>query len=385
MKALLISAFTSYEPRLLLVEDVLQQLGYDTELLLTDFNHAKKTLRETSPNGATLIPTKPYRKNLSFARILSHRDFAKKALRIVRERKPEVIYAIVPPNTLARELATYKKSTPNVKLILDVCDMWPEAFPVATLKPVLAPFFFFWKALRDKALPSADLVITECDLFREKLLPISAKTIRWTVAGLPKSETPFGDSLKETLSSTELHLAYLGSINNLIDIPRIAEFVKEASTVKPVTVHVIGTGEKKEEFLSTLRDAGAKVIDYGVVYDEKKKAEIFSHCHAGLNVMKPSTFVGLSMKSLEYLKFGLPLVNSLRGDTARFVSENGVGININNPEAAKHLASMTLEENEAMRARAKDLFTSTLEVGKIKTTITMIFNEILARGGQEPL
>ena len=49
MKALLISAFTSYEPRLLLVEEVLQQLGYDTELLLTDFNHAKKTLRETSP------------------------------------------------------------------------------------------------------------------------------------------------------------------------------------------------------------------------------------------------------------------------------------------------------------------------------------------------
>ena len=97
--------------------------------------------------------------------------------------------------------------------------------------------------------------------------------------------------------------------------------------------------------------------------------------------MKTSTFVGLSMKSLEYLKFGLPLVNSLRGDTAKFVTESGVGININESEAAKRLASMSIVENEAMRARAKDLFTSTLEVGKIKTTITMIFNEILARGG----
>ena len=288
----------------------------------------------------------------------------------------------MPPNTLARELATYKKSTPNVKLIFDVCDMWPEAFPVASLKPVLAPFFSLWKKLRDKALPSADLVITECDLFREKLLPIPAKTIRWTVAGLPKSEISFGGSLKETLSSTELHLAYLGSINNLIDIPRIAEFVKEASTVKPVTVHVIGTGEKKEEFFSALRDATARVIDYGVVYDEKKKAEIFSHCHAGLNVMKPEVCVGLSMKSLEYLKFGLPLVNSLRGDTAKFVTESGVGININESEAAKRLASMSIVENEAMRARAKDLFTSTLEEVKVKKRLSSIVRNILSMGRQ---
>ena len=55
-------------------------------------------------------------------------------------------------------------------------------------------------------------------------------------------------------------------------------------------------------------------------------------CHYGLNIMKDTVCVGLSMKSIDYWECGLPIVNNLKGDTREIVEKEMCGVNINNSE-----------------------------------------------------
>ena len=96
---------------------------------------------------------------------------------------------------------------------------------------------------------------------------------------------------------------------------------------KPITLHIIGDGESKDEMLNKLNQV-CKVIYHGPVYDIEKKKEIFSNCHAGLNLYKNGLYIGLTVKSIDYFNFGLPIINNIIGDTSEFVKRYNVGINV---------------------------------------------------------
>ena len=376
MKAVLVTAFMNYEARLSLAKEALEACGITRLVLTTDFDHMKKTRRASVPEGFNALCTRPYAKNISFSRILSHRDFARKAAQRIECLAPDVIYAVVPPNSLIKELAHYKTQHPNVKLIFDLCDLWPEALPRPLLKALFFPVFWAWRHLRDAYLPKADLVITECELFCQKAHLKNAKTVYWCAKDDGVFPAP-------NIKTDTVELAYLGSINHILDIERTARFVGEVARLRPVCVHVIGTGERKEDFLLALRKAGADVIDHGFLYDEAKKAQIFSHCRYGLNILKEGIAVGLSMKSIDYLKAGLPLINSLAGDTAHFVREARVGVNLSDGAPCRVLQE-SLPDLFAARKRARTLFETTFSVRAVKKKMTLILKEFLA-GGLEHL
>ena len=44
-------------------------------------------------------------------------------------------------------------------------------------------------------------------------------------------------------------------------------------------------------------------------------------------MMKPGVCVGLTMKSIDYFCYGLPLINNIPGDTWQLVEEHGIGVN----------------------------------------------------------
>lgn len=373
MKAVLVTAFMSYEARLFLAKEALEACGATCSGLTTDFDHMQKTRRTSVPEGFNALCTRPYAKNISLARVLSHRDFACRAVQRIQSLAPDVIYAIVPPNSLIKELAHYKTQNPNVKLVFDLCDLWPEALPRPLLKALFFPAFWAWRHLRDAYLPKADLVIAECDLFCQKAHLKNAKTVYWCAKDA-------GIILPPHITTDTVELAYLGSMNNILDIERTASFVGAVARMRPVCVHVIGTGERKEEFLLALRKAGADIVDHGILYDEAKKAQIFSHCRYGLNIMKEDIAIGLSMKSIDYLKAGLPLINSLDGDTAHFVRKARVGVNLSDGEPCCVLQESLPDLFDA-RKRARALFETTFSVQAVKAKMTSILKEFLASEG----
>lgn len=373
MKAILVTAFVSYEPRIRLVKSALESLGVTCQVLTTDFDHRAKAQRTTIPSGFTALATRPYASNISLARVLSHRNFARKVFGTIEKEKPDLLYVLVPPNSLADEAARYKARHPYVKLIFDVCDLWPEALPRPLLKKVLFPAMAFWQALRDRSLTKADGVFTECDFFREMLALPKAETVYWATHDAGRPGAP-------DLSDRHMDLAYLGSINNILSIDACVALISQLTPRIPVTVHVIGAGERKEVFLVALQKAGARVTDYGPLYDEGQKNAVFSRCRFGINLLRPGVAVGLTMKSVDYLKAGLPLINNLPGDTAHFVKLEGVGLNIP-PATACDVLAMTCAELLEARIRSRALFERLFSENAVTERVTSLLTQILRRGG----
>ena len=340
MKAVVLNYFDTYEDRVDLVHEFFKGQGYEVTVVQSDFRHFKKVHREEQKEGFTFVKSRPYYKNLSIARLISHYKFSSNAFEIVEEIKPDLLYVFVPPNSLAKFASKYKKKNKEVKLILDIIDLWPETMPIGNAKKL--PPFTFWGEMRNKSLKYANIVITECDLYQSVLSEV-LKGIKVETVYLAKKEINVISNSQ--LSEDEIHLAYLGSINNIIDISKIKEIIYAIKAIKPVTLHIIGNGEKKQELIDESKSAGATIEYYGELYNPQEKQNVFDKCHFGINIMKDTVCVGLTMKSIDYLQGGLPLLNNINYDTERLVEAHSLGININNFKYTEDLAEVITKSN----------------------------------------
>ena len=369
--AYLISCSDHYGHRLHVTDACLKQMGYETVYITSDFDHNTKTKYNCEVSGCVQLHAKEYKKNLSISRILSHRGFAKTVFGYIesQETQPDLIICLLPPNFLAYFGAKYKKRHKNVKLVFDIFDLWPETFPSNSLKKLLAPVFKVWSNIRDKNLYAADFIFTECEMFRQ-MLDLDDK----------KSKTAYlcADPLENQsiarLSNEQIDLCYLGAINNIISIPDICALIKDLAKEKKTVLHIIGAGERQEEFVESAKEAGAEVIFYGAVYDEAKKEEIISKCHFGLNIMKSSVCVGLTMKSVDYFRHSLPIINNIPADTKNLVEEKGVGVPLDN-SCAEILLSLSVDDCLKMRENVKEMFETTFEKNVVLSEIKSVFEQ----------
>lgn len=370
-KAYLISCSDHYKFRLNVIDESLRSMGYETTYITSNFDHDTKSRFVSDVEGAVQIPVRPYKKNLSANRILSHREFARKAFAYLEalEQQPDLLLVHIPPNFLTHYAARYKKRHRQVKVVFDIFDLWPESLPGGKLKKLLAPVFSVWAGLRDKNLPKGDYVITECEMFRQKL-QLSAETSGtvWLCGNTLTAE------VLPQLPEDAIALCYVGSINNIISIPDICDLIQKLSAHKKVVLHIIGKGETQQVFCDAARNAGAEVFFHGAVYDEAKKREILSQCHFGLNIMKSSVCVGLTMKSVEYFRFGLPIINSIPGDTKQLVEEKGIGVQLENGEQL-----LSLDNNSCLKMRdnVKRMFAESFEHSVILRQYTNILKRVL--------
>ncbi|MBQ2982958.1 MAG: hypothetical protein IJD58_12715 [Lachnospiraceae bacterium] len=322
MKAIIVNCFDTFDNRVKLVREVLKEKKYDISVVTSDFMHIKKEYISNYNEGYEYIHVKRYKRNLSYARINSHYLFAKTVYKKIEEDKPDLIYCILPANSLAKYVSKYKRNNANVKLYFDINDMWPESLPI----PVIKNYFPFtiWRNLRNKNLVYADKIITECDLFKNKIKDVVKRNDITTIY-MPAMGKEQVSCKRRILSFDRLRLCYLGSINNIIDIDGIVNFIKSVN--KQVDLEIIGDGCNVQMLIDATQEVGAHVLYHGLVYEEGKKKEIMSKCHFGLNFMKNSVCVGLTMKSVEYFRFGLPIINNIQGDTWDLIKKEKIGIN----------------------------------------------------------
>lgn len=355
----IVSCFETLEHRVNLLKRYFESKGRSVRVITSDWEHFHKRTRTQCPEDYELIHVHPYHKNLSVDRLTSHYDFARKVYKRLEELRPKLVWALVPPNALAKFTAKYKMAHPDVKLVMDLIDMWPETMPISRFKTL--PPFAIWRKLRDDHVGKADAVVTECNLY---------KTLLKEHCGAEKMHTLYLARAWSELSGTpnppkdRTALCYLGSINNIIDIDCIGNIIR--SLGGPVELHIVGDGEKRDVLVDAAAAAGADVIFHGKVYDREEKLKIMNRCHAGLNIMKKSVFVGLTMKSMDYFECGLPIINNIRGDTWQFVEEYGIGINISEDVDIRPEQVLALQDNRA----------KVHEFGKARFDMTVFCHEL---------
>ncbi|QTU83107.1 glycosyltransferase [Carnobacteriaceae bacterium zg-C25] len=372
MKVVCVSKFNYYDLRIKSVMHFFEQKGYNVLYLTGDYDTMNRQHYQLNVPNAKQIRVIPYYKNISFQRIYSHYQFAKAIYKQLLQEKPDVIYAMVPPNFMAHFIAKYKRQFPQTKVIFDVFDMWPETFPNNRLRPILALPFKIWEQLRTRGLRRANLVLAECELFTNRLQQLGNKAVGTLHPYQEENTLPIQFSQEEGL-----HICYLGSINNIIDIERITQFFQKLVERRRVTLHVIGNGEKKDYWLHQMRAIGVDVVDYGNVYDNTEKQKIFNRCAFGINILKESVYIGLTLKSIDYFNGGLPLLNTVNHDTAKWVDEYGAGINIESiDQGVEAICQLQYQDVLLMKQRARKVYTEKLSPRKYNEKIDMYLERI---------
>ena len=161
--------------------------------------------------------------------------------------------------------------------------------------------------------------------------------------------------------------------NNLIDINAICHIVETIKTIKKICVEIIGGGKKTEQVISKLKLAGADVNYHGLVYNESDKSKIISKCHFRLNIYYKSTKIGLTTKSVDYFKYGVPILNTIDGDTKEIIQKHKVGINIPiEDEALIREIKEYICDREGTKIRTKELFNTTFSSENYKQMFSFI-------------
>ena len=319
-----ISCFDHYTTRMQVICNHYLKNGYDTKYIYADFDHFSKTKNRNKYRFGVKIKVPEYNKNLSPQRLYSHVVFTNGVIHYIKKFKPEVIYCMIPPNSLVKKLAGYKRENPNVKLILDCYDLWPESFPYQINNKILGIPFKFWGDLRKNYLSSADLVIG----VSEQQLNIIRPELKETTAKIIKPVIDTGDIPDYKSDIEKLDFCYLGMVNHITDMDLAVTLLGKIAKGRTVNLHIIGEGQNLSEFTERLQDVSVNVIQHGVVFDMAEKNAIFSMCNWGLNIPREEINSTMSLKAVEYLRAGLPILNNALGDIRYIIEQDGVGINI---------------------------------------------------------
>lgn len=363
-----------YDTRTKYVSKFLKEKGYRVKFIIADFDHRNKVAYYVERDDEIdYIHVREYKKNISFNRIRSHLDFARGVKKQIVNGKYDLIYHCAPPNMTIRVLSKIKENK-KFKLITEIGDMWPETMPVSSkVKKIFFLPLKIWSDLRDKYLHNSDEIIAECNLFNSQL---RYKT------GLKKiktmyfcKESNFVEMDREYKKNGEINLCYLGSINNIIDCKFIGELVRELACQKKVCVHIIGDGEKRRELIFNIEENGGHTVFYGKIFDEKEKKKIFEKSHYALNIMKKDVNVGMTMKSLDYFSYGIPIINNIGGDIERLVDEENIGFNIteqNIKEIAKKISIIDLESYLRMKNNVRTVHMKYFSIEKFNKEMDTI-------------
>lgn len=347
-KCVVISCFDYYAIRTKQIIELFQKKGFQTTYLIADFNHFSKNRDAAEHPGGVKLPVPAYRKNLSPARLYSHHVFSRKAYRQLCDIRPDVVYCMFPPNSLVRDVVQYKKKF-GTYLIFDCFDFWPESFPYKKFGKLLELPFECWRRLRDNYVEAADKMIVVSEAAEKGWKQIHPNM---EVSVIP----PYIDAgelpAQKTLQKDAISFCYLGMINHITDIDLGIRLLGDLQKNRKVTLHLIGEGQNKDAFVAGLEQVGVQVIQHGVVFDMDKKNEIFSQCDMGLNIPRPEIQSTMPLKGVEYMRAGLPFLNSASGDIRRIVETEQIGFNIDAQDlsmAAERIAQLKEADMKQLR------------------------------------
>lgn len=329
--------------------------GYDPIVLCSSFSHSLKKFREFENKKTITIKTISYNSSLSIKRILSYLIFCYGVFKFLKKNSFDLVYVNLPPNGLALPLLLRKNR--YTKLIVDVIDLWPEALPINKSfikKKLLNICAIIPKLIRKKVIDYSDFCIVESNFFHKKLNledNLNSKVIH--------IKKPESKKLNFDIISNELSIIYIGNISKIYDFDSLIKIIKGVERHRKVILHVIGLGPLSKWFFNSLEIENINYFYHGPTFDEDVKRKIISKCWFGFNGYKNNTEVALSYKSVDYLSFGVPLLNSAKEDSRRLVENEKIGYNFHSDSLQKiidELSIISLNEINIMKKKSYNVF-----------------------------
>lgn len=322
---------------------------HDVEIITSDFIHGSKTYFESKPQGypyqITMLHESGYPKNVCLRRFYSHFIWGKNVKKyLVKRKKPDVIYCAVPTLQASYEAAKYCEKN-NVRFIIDIQDLWPEAFQMVFRVPVLSNMIFApFKWLADGIYKRADEIVAVSHTYVERALSVNKyNAVGHTVYLGTRLET-FDANIQENLrtiftevnltekTKDEIWLGYCGSLGDSYDINCVICALKELKnrTITPPKFIVMGDGYKRQQFEDFAKENDVDSVFTGRLPYEKMCA-LLRMCDITVNPIVGSSAASIINKHGDYAASGRPVINTQESQEYRnLIDTYHMGLNCDN-------------------------------------------------------
>ncbi len=357
-----ISNPSTYNSRFLSVADELAADGHEVQIVTTDFIHSlKKHVSGISKinNYPTVTLHEPgYKKNISLKRFYSHYVLSKNLKKWLKSQpKPDVIYSAIPSLDFAYEAAAYAKKQ-KIKFVVDVQDLWPEAFEMVINIPVISHLIFLplkWRA--DSVYRKADSIISVSDTYMKRVLSVNktAKVNRVVFLG---TDLNYFDKCSEKTfafekNDDEFLLGYAGTLGHSYDLITVFDALEKLSKLKmqkQPKLLVMGDGPMREKFEQYSAERKLPVVFTGKLPYSDMAAGL-KLCDAAINPIKRNSAGSIINKHGDYAAAGIPVINTQESEEYRnLVDSYEMGINCeceNSEDVAN--AIIRLANDDALR------------------------------------
>ncbi|MBE6992496.1 MAG: glycosyltransferase family 4 protein [Ruminococcaceae bacterium] len=314
-------------------------MGCSVQIVTTDFIHNEKRhtagVTEVSGNRLTALHEPGYPQNVCLRRFYSHYILSQNLKRWLKTiDKPDVIYCASPSLDFAYEAAKYARKN-NIRFIIDVQDLWPEAFKMVFGIPIISDLIFApMKRKADSIYKQADAVIAVSRTYADRAMQINKKCSRSNVVYLGTGLEYFDSCKSEELpiekAPDEIWLGYVGTLGHsydLITVMKSLELIKGTSDYERIKLVVAGDGPLKTEFENYAAVHGLNVCFLGRL-PYPQMAAVLSKCDIAVNPIRKKSAGTIINKHADYAAAGIPVVNSQESSEYRQLVENyNMGLN----------------------------------------------------------
>lgn len=322
--------------------NIIVENGYDLEIVTSSFRHLTKKQRninklnlDSLPYKVTLLHEPGYNKNISIFRLYSHYILGKNIEKYLKKRKkPDVIIVSVPSLSVANVVTKYAKLN-KIKVIVDIQDLWPEAFKIAINIPILSELIFFpMKLHANKIYSRADRIIAVSDTYVKRGLKCNVKDKNGlsiyigTDPGLVLEETK-GKIVHKP--NNEFWIGYIGALGHSYDIKLVIDAIDNIllESRQKIVFKVMGDGILRSEFEAYAKVKGVD-CDFTGFLDYGKMMAILKVCDVAVNPIVGDSVSSIINKVSDYAIAGIPVINSQNSKEYRdLLKRYKCGINCN--------------------------------------------------------
>jgi glycosyltransferase involved in cell wall biosynthesis len=323
---------------------MLMEAGHEVTWWTSDFFHFTKSYRDPStwaehlPAGMAvhLAPAPPYYQNVSARRLYSHYTWSRNFYRdaSAAEVRPDVIIASSPPLSGADQ-AIRMGNQLGAKVIVDVQDLWPEAFRLGFPGPArwaAQPLLWPLTRLADANYRRADGLTAICQALLDRALAADPQKglTRLIPLGVDVQVYERAVQAKENpwqKPNHEFWVVYIGTIGKTYDVGTILETAHTLGEEQPsIKFIVAGRGPLLERSQDRARELGLSNLVFVGHMALEDLAQLLVQADVGLNAVAHGAVAGIPNKFFDYVAAGLPVINSMGGELEVLIREEDLGL-----------------------------------------------------------
>lgn len=333
----------------------------NVEIVTSDFRHSTKThkpvLSTKWPFKITFIHESGYKKNISIKRFISHYLWGKKVGKYLNTiQKPDVIYCSIPSLTAPLKAARFCEKN-KIKFIIDIQDLWPEAFQMVFNVPIISKIIFYpFKKIADSSYKKADVICSVSETYGKRAYSVNHKTSKIHTVFLGTKLEVYDENAKGMgfceKNDGEIWLGYCGSLSTSYDLKCVIDALKlmKTNNQKCPKFIIMGDGAKKEEYEKYAKERKINFVFTGRLnYDEM--CATLSKCDIVINPIAAGSAASIINKHGDYAASGCPVVNTQENEEYRkLIEKYNMGINCRNEDFTDvYNAILLLMENSDLR------------------------------------